>query len=736
MAGIGGRSGFDHALNHPVHGGRIGETCRRVTAPRAVKELFSKLSTTTCAGRRSWVGCGEPKTNFVPMKNRLSLCLAIILAAPLFGAETLTYVDLIKRLTDLERLAVLPAPGEACAQWSSYDRKSRYDEAAGKYVAWDANGDGNGIIRKEGDKSVFAEMEGPGCIWRIWSAAPKEGHVQIYLDGATEPAVDLPFMAYFDKKNAPFTRSALVHTTARGWNNYVPIPYQKSCKIVADANWGNYFHFNYATYPKGTVVPTFKRELTPEENAALDRANVILSNGEGHAPSVGRATTRRNIKLAAGRTTKLNTPKGPAAITAIRAKLALPPSPQDRTVLRELAIRIKWDGEATPSVWAPFGDFFGTAAGANPYRSLPSGLTKDGNWYCYWHMPYAKSAELEIINEGKETRDLEIEVESSQKLSRPIEQLGRFHAKWHRDVFPPAEKERAIDWTMLKTEGRGRFVGVMLHVWNPKGGWWGEGDEKFFVDGEKFPSTIGTGSEDYFGYAWGDPALFENAYHNQTISMGNKGHICVNRWHITDNVPFQKSFEGCIEKYFSNNRPTLFASTVYWYLAPGGKDPHTEAPVAERANYWSAALVGAVKGALEGEQLKILSKTAGDAREQDLSDHTGNWSNGSHLWWTGAKPGDKLELAVPVKTAGTYKLVVQLTKARDYGIVQLSLDGRKLGEPIDLYNNGVIPAGPLDLGTRDFSTGQHVLTAEITGANPAAVKAYMFGLDYVLLEKR
>ena len=62
---------------------------------------------------------------------------------------------------------------------------------------------------------------------------------------------------------------------------------------------------------------------------------------------------------------------------------------------------------------------------------------------------------------------------------------------------------------MLRTQGRGRFCGVMLHVWNPRGGWWGEGDEKFFVDGEKFPSTFGTGSEDYFGYAWCDPHLFQ-----------------------------------------------------------------------------------------------------------------------------------------------------------------------------------------------------------------------------------
>jgi len=77
-------------------------------------------------------------------------------------------------------------------------------------------------------------MKGLGCIWRIWSATPQNGHVRIYLDDSPEPAVDLPFTGYFDGKNAPFTRPAIVHTVARGWNNYTPIPYQKSCKIVAD----------------------------------------------------------------------------------------------------------------------------------------------------------------------------------------------------------------------------------------------------------------------------------------------------------------------------------------------------------------------------------------------------------------------------------------------------------------------------------------------------------------------
>lgn len=646
--------------------------------------------------------------------------------------QPLSYLDLVQRLTNLEHLATLPAPGERTAQWSSYDRASRYDEAAGKYVAWDANGDGGGIIRKEGDKLVFAEMEGPGCIWRIWSADPKEGHVRIYLDGAAEPAVDLPFMGYFDGKNAPFTRTALVYTVARGWNNYTPIPYQKSCKIVADANWGRYFHFNYTTYPKGTQVPTFKRNLTPQENAALDDANRQLSSC-GPAQRDRQATrTFDGILPANGATAPLKL-NGPGAIACIRAKLELPPSPADRQALREVTLEIRWDGEPKPSVWAPLGDFFGTIAVNSPYRSLPCGLTDDGWWYANWFMPFARSAEITVRNEGKQDRKLKLEV-LTIPLKTDAAKLARFHAKWHRDTFLPSDPARRIDWTMLQTEGRGRFVGVMLHVWNPRGKWWGEGDEKLFVDGEKFPSTIGTGSEDYFGYAWCNPSLFQGAYHNQPLNDGgNRGHIIVNRWHVGDQVPFQQSFEGCIEKYFPNSRPTLYAATSYWYLAPGSKDPYQPVPLSERTGYWSDIPIFKIGGAIEGENLKILAKTAGKPREQDLTQFSDQWSNEAHLWWTDAKPGDRLDLALPVSKSGKFQLIVQLTKARDYGIVQLSLDDRPLGGPIDLYNANVVPTGELNLGAHELTAGQHKLSVQITGANPQALPRHMFGLDYVKL---
>ena len=651
------------------------------------------------------------------------------------GAETLSFVDLARRITDLERLSVLPKDGENCGQWSSYDRASKYDTATGKYLHWDANGDGDGYIRDEGDQQVLAEMTGPGVIWRIWSADPQQGHVRIYLDGAEPPAVDLPFMGYFDHKNAPFTRPHLVHEVSRGWNCFVPIPYQKSCKITADKNWGRYFHFTYGTFPAGTALPTFKRELTPEENAALDAADRTLGD-LGVDPAGkrdGEQTEHKTISVEAGSTQPVLRMDGPRAITAIKVKLDLPATPADRDLLRQLAIKITWDGESEPAVWAPLGDFFGTAAGANKYKSLPLGLTDAGQWYCFWYMPFAKSATIQLSNDSKETHAVEFEV-THAPLDKPIDQLARFHAKWHRDAFLPSDPDRQIDWTVLSTQGRGRFVGMMLHIWNPKGGWWGEGDEKFFVDGEKFPSTFGTGSEDYFGYAWSNPALFQHALHNQTISEKNRGHVSVNRWQICENVPFHSSFEGDIEKYYPNKRPTLYAAMAYWYLSADGKDPYPVVPIEQRIGYWTAPPPNVVAGAIEGEQMHVIRATGGAAHEQEMDSYDQHWSNDSQLWWTGAKPGDVLDLSLPVKKAGTYKLVLQLTKARDYGIVEISLDGKPLGGPVDLYDPQVTLAAPVRSEPISLSAGDHKLTFKITGANEQAAKAYMVGIDYVKLD--
>ena len=668
------------------------------------------------------------------------LCLSLPLLLVLWSsvtpdadaAETLTYPDLVGRMTDLKHPASLPPVGETCQQWSSWDRASKYDAETGKYVRWDANGDGTGIIRKEGDQEVMAEMEGPGCIWRIWSARALDGHVKIYLDGSDKPAVDLPFKNYFTGDTAPFNYPAvsydLVLNGCRGQNLYLPIPYQKSCKIVADKGWGRYYQFVYTTFPAGTKLPTFSADLAAANAHALKKYNDLVAgrvDGKADNLPAGPKVEKSTVRVAGAATAKVCELTGPQTITSIRAKIDLGDRDDEMAALRELCIQITFDGEGKPDVWCPLGDFFGTAPGKNLYTNWVTGMTDDG-FYVNWTMPFGKKALVELVNDGQKVRDVEMTI-VHEPLDK-FEGLGHFHCKWHRDTVTLSE-DRWPDWTLLETQGRGRFMGVMLHVWNPLGGWWGEGDEKFFVDGEKFPSTIGTGSEDYFGYAWCDPHLFQRPFHSQTMDSGNRGHQSVLRWHVADSIPFQTSFEGCIEKYYrTEEKGTLYAATVCWYLAPGGVDPYDPVPLADRHDYY-------VTPPIVAGGFRVLGQPVGNPHTQKMTHYQDKWSKNDHLWWTGAKPGDKLEVALPVKADGRYDMSVILTKARDYGVVQLSLDGKKIGEPIDLYNPQVIRTDAIPLGTVELTKGDHVLGVEIVGKNEKALPSYMFGLDDVLLKK-
>ena len=149
------------------------------------------------------------------------------------------------------------------------------------------------------------------------------------------------------------------------------------------------------------------------------------------------------------------------------------------------------------------------------------------------------------------------------------------------------------------------------------------------------------------------------------------------------------------------------------------------------------AAATSVAGALEGETLKILEITGGKTSKQGMGGFGNKWSNGSQLWWTGARPGDKLTLALPIKEAGKFSLRVVLTKARDYGITDVMLDGKPVATAIDGYNAGsVILTDELDWGTHELSDGDHQLTFTITPPNPAAAPGNMVGIDYVRLEKQ
>jgi hypothetical protein len=334
----------------------------------------------------------------------LTLLVMTFASSRAVSAENLTYKDLVKRYTDLEHLAVLPDAGEKGAMWSSWDRASTYDEATGKYINWFANADGTGFIRKEGAQIVMAEMEGPGCIWRIWSAGPGGGHVKIYLDGAAEPTVDMPFGDYFSGTNAPFNYKSLsYYTWASGGDLYMPIPYQKSCKIIADEKWGEYYHITYSTFSKDTTVPTFKKELVPEDVAALKELDDFYANKLGENPGgvrKGEKTVEKTAKVKPGQSVKIAELKGARAITAIKCKMDFKDRGSQMAPLRELVLRITWDGQKEPAVWCPLGDFFGTAPGKNYFKALPVGMTTNG-FYSYWYMPFAKSAVIELVNDGK-----------------------------------------------------------------------------------------------------------------------------------------------------------------------------------------------------------------------------------------------------------------------------------------------------------------------------------------------
>ncbi len=197
-------------------------------------------------------------------------CLSLF-ALTALGGVSYSYVDLVGRLTNLQYLAELPALGETSAEWTSRDRASTYNSVTGQYVNWDANDDGNGFIRTQPDGGiVMAEMTGPGCIWRIWSAQVGTGHVKIFLDGSTNAAIDLAFQDYFNRTQSPFNYPSLNYTASGGFNSYLPIPYNVSCKIVAYGSWGRYFHFNYSTFALGVTIPTFTTNLT-----ALNKARFL-----------------------------------------------------------------------------------------------------------------------------------------------------------------------------------------------------------------------------------------------------------------------------------------------------------------------------------------------------------------------------------------------------------------------------------------------------------------------------
>jgi len=645
-------------------------------------------------------------------------------AAPTINTETL-----LDDLVDLQRLTKLPDPAYTTRQFSSWDRASKSPTDG-----WFANADAGHYLRveeKDGRKEhVMMDAEGPGAIVRIWSANPK-GTLRIYIDGNETPVLagrmDELLGGRFVGLPVP-----LAGEHSKGWNLYFPIAYARHCKVTSDEG-GFYYHVNYRTYPAGTDVASFAASDLQRLNKKIYAiAAKLTSPRQEVPPPADRVKKTYSVTLQPGAEQKVFEAAGAKSIVGFLTHIA---AKDIEAAARGVVVYMTFDGEQT--VESPIGDFYGTAPGLNPYASLPLGIT-DGSvpdLWCHWWMPFANSASVRFKNLGEQ------EVQLSGGVStvdhRWDERSLHFNAGWRGEKKVPTRP--FTDWAHLQCTGQGRFVGGALHIQNPVRGWWGEGDEKIYVDGESFPSHFGTGTEDYYGYAWCSPALFVHAYHNQPRcdGPGNYGNTSINRMHIIDDIPFTKSFKFDIENWhWAEGTYTNRAAVSYWYARPGGKDffqPITAADV--KLEVMPKHVVFKIKGGQEGERLKVLEATGGKAEVQDLAGYQNKWSDEKHLWWTQGKPGDKLTVAFESPESGSKAVEVNLTKARDYAIVQISVNGRKAGGPIDLYDPNVVPTGPVDLGTFELKKGKdNRLTIEIVGANEKALKSYMAGLDYILVK--
>jgi hypothetical protein len=351
-----------------------------------------------------------------------------------------------------------------------------------------------------------------------------------------------------------------------------------------------------------------------------------------------------------------------------------------------------------------------------------------------WYMPYRKSAMIKLKCFTTNLSSILLEAEGD--ADEPPPDALTFHARWRQEDDVQTKKgDGTLDWPSLRVVGApGRFVGLQLNIYNPVKTWWGEGDEKIYVDGESFPSTIGTGTEDYFGYAWGSPAPYANAFHAQTRcdGPGSKGNNSEIRYQVLDAVPFHSSIAFDIELWHWEAVKVQFATLAYFYAGAGAKAEPGVSDLSGRKVHPKPP-IHRESGVVEGERLKVLSKTAGDVTKQAMGGFGEGWSGDTQLIWPAREPDAKLELELPVAKAGTYDLTAAFTKAGDYGAFGLSLDGKPL-RSIDLYEPAprVVHSGPVPLGTVTLDAGNHVLGVRATGKNPGSA-SYLFGLDWIKL---
>jgi hypothetical protein len=298
------------------------------------------------------------------------------------------------------------------------------------------------------------------------------------------------------------------------------------------------------------------------------------------------------VKIAPGDTIELLNAVGPGIITHIWITIASP----EQYHLKKLVLRMYWDDEKPPSVETPIGDFFGLGLGDYfQFESTPLAVASDKALNSFFPMPFHKRARITVSNEGSADVDAFYFNIDYQALHQDLPaDTMYFHAQyrqatpakgwttqWASNGEPVVNGKKNIDgennYVWVEAAGEGHFVGVTMSVLQNQDGWWGEGDDMFFVDGEKRPSINGTGSEDYFLGAWdfGDHpfsyALFGAPVKGAELAGSRSS---VYRFHLDSPIPFTKSLRATIEHGHANHRSDNFFSVAYWYQ----NEPHAAFP--------------------------------------------------------------------------------------------------------------------------------------------------------------
>jgi hypothetical protein len=495
---------------------------------------------------------------------------------------------LLSEMTDRQTITLYPEPYYTLRQSSSYDRRSVAPDQPG----WFANDDYTEFdeIETRGNRKeyVLLDADGPGAVVRWWMTFAGKGSyngiVRVYIDNAEIPVIQdsiLKVLSGHLLAGEPLSSSVspLTGLYQRGHNLYLPIPYSIHCKITYECETikitqtektpSVYYNICYRTYDKGTNVVSFSMKELESAASLIKEVNELLSTPFANEPA-DMKTISASRRMMHGEELVINPRETNSAISRINLKIKADNYGQ---ALRSTVLIITFDGLNT--VWVPAGEFFGTGYMRSSSITWNSMADTTGNLSSFWLMPFRESCSVRLINYGHQEADAELTVETVPYKWKNNSMY--FGASWHEyHNFNAAGAEstggtgKHSDLNFTDIEGQGVYAGDAITIFNTADAWFGEGDEKIFVDGELFPSSIGTGTEDYYGYAWCRPEVFSHPFIAQPSGKGNfnPGQTINMRYRSLDAIPFRESISSNIELWHWVNTVVNYAMTSYWYAMP------------------------------------------------------------------------------------------------------------------------------------------------------------------------